>query len=122
MKYILIHGGRRVYVKDEVYSTIENINRSERRKAKKRNEFEVLIGDENEFYKRTDKKEKGLDEIVEHREILTQVMTIIETELTTEEKYIIKAIYLNNRSRSDVAKKNGLDLQTAYISYECSIK
>lgn len=31
MKYIKIHGKHRVYVKDEVYSAIETMNRNQRR-------------------------------------------------------------------------------------------
>ena len=112
MKYIKIHGKHRVYVKDEVYSAIETMNRNQRRQIEKTSKYEVLIGDENDFNKMIAINDKKLDEAVELDETITKVMDIIEKNLTAEEKYVIKTIFFDERPRSEIAEEMGLSYRT----------
>ncbi len=108
MKFIIINHKTSVTVSNELYTTIKSCNRYAQRQADRLSEREVLIGDEKELDILLEKEQNNPCEIIERKEIFREIMEIIETHLTKDERQLIIAVFLNGEKRSEAAQKMGL--------------
>ena len=115
MKYIIIQNKTSVSVSKEVFAAIRNQTRFEERLFEKTTNCEVLIDDEAEFDKAKKETEHDPYELLESKEIFLLIMKIINTYLTPSERYVLKAIYLEEKGLREVAKK--LDLKVHQVKY-----
>lgn len=93
---------------DKLHTAISTLNRYDKRQKKRLSEREILISDENELNALLVDSDKDPVSIIESKELFQEVMKIIETQLTAEERELLISIYLNGETKCAVAERMGL--------------
>lgn len=122
MKYIIIKHNISVSVTNEVWRSITNYNRNERRVAERLAEREILVSDEAELDILLNKTSFNPCEAIERRELFQEIMEIVKNKLSEEERQMIIEVFLNDKKRKEVAASMGLTYKQLTYRLDSAVK